>query len=140
MNAKIEVIYKNSEGQIVDKKDLPKMPRNRAIYKDKDGYTYKSKKSLSSEVKVIFSEPIKKEDDFKYSEDNFLIKTENEKYSLIFNKKTGIAEISSILPAYFSKGYVKGRTTHLKNISLNLEDVKSIEDDKEMLDVLVETN
>jgi len=142
---KIEVIYKNDKGEIVDKKDLPKnvrlsTPRIKSLIKDEYGFEYKSKKSKSSEVKSYFGEPIKKEKVFHYSEDDNFIKTENDKYSIIFNKKNSNAEICSVIPVALSKGFVEGRKAHIKTISLEIEDIQSVKEDKDLLDVLVETN
>ena len=139
MNNKIEIIYKDQDGNTVDVKSLPKIPRNRPVYKDDAGFSYKSKKSKSSDVKISFREPIKEESKFNYSEDVNLIKAENEKYSISFNKKTKMAEIYSILPPYFSKGYVKGRTNLLKTVELEITDVQSIKEDNSMLELLVKS-
>ena len=139
MNNKIEIIYKDQDGNTVDVKNLPKVPRNRPIYKDNAGFSYKSKKSKSSEIKVSYIEPIKEEPKFNYNEDVNLIKAENEKYSISFNKKTRMAEIYGILPPYFSKGFVKGRTTLLNTTELETSDVESIKEDRSMLDLLVES-
>lgn len=139
-NLKIETIYKDSEGNIIDKKDIPKVPRITALIKDKYGFEYKTKKSKCSTVKRIFSEPIKKEEKFHYSEDLTMIKIENDKYILTYNKKNNIAEINSVLAPIYSKGYITGRTTLLKEISLPLEDVQSVKEDRNLFNILVESN
>lgn len=140
MNLKIETIYRDSEGKVIDKNDIPKGVRILPLIKDKDGFHYKTKKSKNSAVKISHCEPIKKEDVFHYSEDSHLIKIENDKYSLIFTKKNNLAEINSIIPPYLSKGYVSGRRTHLKTISLQLEDIKSVQEDKSLFNILIESN
>jgi hypothetical protein len=140
MNLKIETIYRNNQGEIVDKNDIPKTQRIRSLIKDENGFEYKTRKSKNSAVKVSYIEPIKKQERFHYSEDNNIIKVENDKYCLIFNKKNNIAEINSIIPALLSKGYVEGRTTLLKNIELPVEDVQSIKEDKSLLNILIESN
>lgn len=139
-NLKIETIYKDSEGNIIDKKDIPKAPRITALIKDKYGFEYKTKKSKCSAVKKYFGEPIKKEEKFHYSEDSVMIKIENNKYSLIYNKKNNIAEINSIIPTILSKGFVEGRTTLLKEISIPLEDVEAVKEDRSLFNILVESN
>jgi hypothetical protein len=139
-NLKIETIYKDSEGNIIDKKDIPKAPRITALIKDKYGFEYKTKKSKCSAIKKYFIEPIKKEENFHYSEDSTVIKIENDSYILTYNKKNNIAEINSVLAPIYSKGYVTGRTTLLKEISLPVEDVQSVKDDRSLFNILVESN
>ena len=142
---KIEVIYKNSKGEVVDKKDLPKnvkvsTPRIRTLIKDKEGFEYKSTRSKNSEVKKYFIEPMINQNKFNYSEDENFIKAENDKYSITFNKKTQSAEISKIIPPSLFKGYVEGKTARLKTILLDIDDIQAIKDDQELLNILVETN
>ena len=139
-NLKIETIYKDSEGNIIDKKDIPKAPRITALIKDKHGFEYKTRKSKNSAVKVYFGEPLKKEEKFHYSEDSNIIKVENDKYSLIFSKKSNIAEINSIISPLHSKGYVTGRKTLLKEVSISVEDVQSVKEDRSLFNILVESN
>lgn len=139
-NLKIETIYKDNEGNIVDKKDIPKAPRIRAIIQDENGFQYKTKKSKNSDVKISYGTPLKKEEKFHYSEDNHLIKIENDKYSLIFSKKNNTAEINSIIPPLLSRGYIEGKTAHLKKVSLKLEDVLSVKEDKSLFNLLIESN
>jgi len=139
---KIEVIYKNSKGEVVNKKDLPKearvsSPRIKTLVKDQYGYEYKSRRSKNSEVKVSYREP-QKESSFRYDEDEYLIKTLNDKYSIIFNKKTGKADISQVIPPSLFKDYVKGKTVHLKSLIIALEDVQAVKEDESLLNLLVE--
>ena len=140
---KIEVIYKNSKGEVVDKKDLPKnvkvsTPRIRTLIKDKEGFEYKSIRSKNSEVKKYYREPVKKEASFNYSEDENFIRVVNDKYSISFNKRINKAEISQVIPPSLFKGYVQGKTAHLRTISLSLEDVQALKEDESLLEVLVE--
>ena len=140
---KIEVIYKNSKGEVVDKKDLPKnvkvsTPRIRTLIKDKEGFEYKSTRSKNSEVKKYFREPENKRTSFSYSEDEHFVRVVNDKYSISFNKRMNKAEISQIIPPSLFKGYVQGKTAHLKTISLALEDIQALKEDESLLEVLVE--
>ena len=143
---KIEIVYKNSKGEVVDKRDLPKnvrlssTPRIKTLVKDKYGFEYKSTRSKNSEVKKYFREPIVNQNKFNYSEDENFIKAENDKYSITFNKKTQSAEISKIIPPSLFKGYVEGKTARLKTILLDIDDIQAIKDDQELLNILVETN
>lgn len=143
---KIEIVYKNSKGEVVDKRDLPKnvrvssTPRIKTLVKDKYGFEYKSTRSKNSEVKKYFIEPMINQNKFNYSEDENFIKAENDKYSITFNKKTQNAEISKIIPPSLFKGYVEGKTARLKTISLDIDDIQAIKDDQELLNILVETN
>jgi hypothetical protein len=140
---KIEVIYKNSKGEVINKKDLPKearlsSPRIKTLVKDQYGYEYKSKRSKNSEVKVSYREPLKKETPLSYNEDEHFIKIVNDKYSISFNKKSGKAEVNSIIPPSLFKDFVKGKTVHLKSLILALEDVQAIKEDEELINLLIE--
>jgi len=140
---KIEVIYKNSKGEVINKKDLPKearisSPRIKTLVKDQYGYEYKSKRSKNSEVKVSYREPVKKEKTFNYSEDEHFIKIVNDKYSISFNKRLGKADVSNIIPPSLFKGFVEGKTAHLKTLILAVEDVQAIKEDEELINLLVE--
>ena len=140
---KIEVIYKNSKGEVINKKDLPKearvsSPRIKTLIKDQYGYEYKSKRSKNSEVKVSYREPVKNDSTFQYDEDEHLIKTLNDKYSVIFDKKTGKADISKVIPPSLVKDFVKGKTVHLKSLIMSLEDVQAVKEDQSLLNLLVE--
>jgi hypothetical protein len=140
---KIEVIYKNSKGEVINKKDLPKearlsSPRIKTLVKDQYGYEYKSKRSKNSEVKVSYREPLKKETPLSYNEDEHFIKIVNDKYSISFNKKSGKAEVNSVIPPSMFKGFVEGRSVHLKTLILALEDVQAIKEDEELINLLIE--
>jgi hypothetical protein len=62
----------------------------------------------------------------------------NDKYSISFNKKTGKAEVNSVIPPSMFKGFVEGRSVHLKSLILALEDVQAIKEDEELINLLIE--
>ena len=140
---KIEIIYKDSEGNIVSKEDIQKSRVRVSGYVnpnliDASGFQYKTRKSKNSMVKISKIEPQQIKEKFSSEESGELIKIQNEKFFLSYNKTKNCGELYQKIDPILVKNFLKDQKRMIKQIQIEIEKINEAKNSEESFLNLVE--
>jgi hypothetical protein len=140
---KIEIVYKDSQGNILKKEDIQKqkISKIRTINPnlvDSSGFYYKTKKSKNSAVKVYTRQP-EVTPSFCFKEDSASIKIENQKFFLSYDKNKNQGELYQKIDPTLVKNFLKDQKRIIKQIRLEIEKIEEAKIDEESFLKLIET-
>ena len=139
---KIEIVYKDSNGNIVSKEDIQKNKvRVHSInpkLTDSNGFQYKTRKSKNSIVKVYKTEPQQTRMKFTFQENDSIIKIENDKFFLSYNKEKSTGELYQKIDPVLVKNFLKDQKRIIKQIQIEIEKINQAKEDEQVFLNLVQ--
>lgn len=139
---KIEIIYKDSRGNILTKEDIQKSKiRTNHVNPnlvDANGFQYKTRKSKNSMVKFSKTEPQQIKEKFSSEESDELVKIQNEKFFLLYNKVKNHGELYQKIDPTLVKNFLKDQKRMIKEIKIEIEKINEAKNNEESFLNLVE--